>query len=72
MAVIARSVSDEAISGKNKDCFATLLRNKIFDSCPTLMAARHSGQGRRPRPGIQEQKTGFPPEPVLSEVEGRE
>jgi len=30
-----------------------LLRNKIFDPYRTLVAARHSGQGRRPRPGIQ-------------------
>jgi hypothetical protein len=32
------------------------LRNNIFDPCRTLLAVRHSGQGRRPRPGIQEEK----------------
>jgi hypothetical protein len=32
------------------------LRNKVFDSRQLRVAARHSGQGRRPRPGIQEQK----------------
>ena len=41
----------------------------MYLRCPLTMTAleirtneahvRHSGQGRRPRPGIQEQKTGF-------------
>ena len=41
------AAGDEAISFSGKDCFATLLRNKMPIPKPTRMAARHSGRAER-------------------------
>ena len=49
------------LRGVYPECVEGLLRNKLFDPYRRLMAARHSGQGRRPRPVIQEENTGLPP-----------
>jgi hypothetical protein len=49
--VILRRHAEESL--REKRSFALLLRNNLFNPRWRPAAARHSGQGRRPRPGIQ-------------------
>ena len=45
MAVIARSVSDEAISCKNKDCFAALAMTLRLNFMPLPLTGEDKGGG---------------------------